>query len=297
MNFPKSVEIVEVGPRDGIQNEKNFIPTEHKVALINRLGETGLRRIEAASFVSPVHVPQMRDAGEVMQTISMRNNIQYMALVPNEKGYEIGLEKGVRAFNVVVGASDTFNQRNVRMSRSDSVARLKSIITRCKQQGQFIRYSIATAFWCPFEGRVEEGIVLQMAEEAAAAGVDEIAICDTIGRANPGQVYSLFSRVLDRSLGPKIAAHFHDTYGFAQANTIAALRAGVSVFDSAAGGLGGCPFAPGAAGNAATEDLVFMLQEMGIDTGVDVQKLLEIVDFVKTLTERKLTGRLHSVRH
>jgi hydroxymethylglutaryl-CoA lyase len=296
MNLPRKVEIIEVGPRDGIQNEANFIPTEKKVELIEALSQTGVRRIEVTSFVHPVHVPQMKDAKEVLEGIQRREVIQYIALIPNEKGYERARQSNIDAVALVIGASDSFNQKNVRMSRGESMDRLNTVIAQAKDEGVFVRYDIATSFWCPYEGVVDPSIVLDMVKQVDAFQVDEIVICDTIGRANPKQVYDLFSRVMDQSPLAKITAHFHDTYGLAQANVLAALQAGISAFDSSIGGLGGCPFAPGAAGNGSTEDLVMMLHEMGIETGINLEKLMECVEVIRPLTERPLTGHLHKVK-
>ncbi len=201
----------------------------------------------------------------------------------------------MKAINLVVGASDTFNQRNVRMTREDSMNALEDIIKKAKQENVFIRYSIATSFWCPFEGKVNEEVVLNMIREVDQLGIDEFAVCDTIGKADPKQVYDLFVRIFELKPKAKITAHFHDTYGMAQANVIAALQAGVTSFDAAVGGLGGCPFAPGAAGNLATEDLVYMLHQMGIETGIKLDQLQKAVEFIKPLTERDLTGHIHKV--
>ncbi|WP_134702265.1 hydroxymethylglutaryl-CoA lyase [Ammoniphilus sp. YIM 78166] len=296
MNLPKKVEIIEVGPRDGLQNEANFIPTEKKIELIHTLSQTGIKRIEATSFVHPVHVPQMKDAKEVLEGVQRKEDIQYIALIPNEKGYERARQSHIDAVALVVGASDSFNQKNVRMSRRESMDRLNQVIEQAKGEGVFVRYDIATSFWCPYEGEVDPSVVLEMVNQVEALQVNEIVICDTIGRANPKQVYDLFSKVMDQSPRAQITAHFHDTYGLAQANVIAALQAGVTAFDSSIGGLGGCPFAPGAAGNGSTEDLVMMLHEMGIETGINLEKLMECVELIRPLTERPLTGHLHKVK-
>lgn len=296
MQLPKKVDIIEVGPRDGLQNEANFIPTAKKIELINALNKTGIKRMEATSFVHPVYVPQMKDAKEVLEGIERKENIQYMALIPNEKGFERALQNGVNALSLVVGASDSFNLKNVKMTREESIDRFESVVENSKEQGIFLRYNIATSFWCPFEGMVDSELVLQMVRQLDSAGVDEIVICDTIGRANPAQVYELLSRIMDLSPKALLTAHFHDTFGLAQANIIAALQTGVTRFDASIGGLGGCPFAPGAAGNVATEDVVFMLHEMGIGTGIDLPKLLSCVEIVKPLTNRELTGHFHKVR-
>ncbi|MDM5196549.1 hydroxymethylglutaryl-CoA lyase [Fictibacillus enclensis] len=296
MDLPKKVEIIEVGPRDGLQNEADFIPTEKKIQLINALNKTGIKRMEATSFVHPVYVPQMKDAKEVLEGIEQDPSIQYMALIPNEKGYERAIKNGVRALSLVVGASDSFNIKNVKMTREESINKFDTVVEKAKDNGIFLRYNIATSFWCPYEGKVDSDLVMDMVTRIDRSGVDEIVICDTIGRANPAQVYGLFSRIFDE-LKPQamIAAHFHDTYGLAQANVVAALQTGVTRFDTSIGGLGGCPFAPGAAGNVATEDVVFMLHEMGIDTGINLSSLLSCVEIVKPLTSRELTGHFHKI--
>ncbi|HWL13150.1 MAG TPA: hydroxymethylglutaryl-CoA lyase [Ureibacillus sp.] len=296
MQLPKKAEIIEVGPRDGLQNEANFISTEKKIELINALSNTGIKRMEATSFVHPVYVPQMKDASEVLAGIQRNPSIQYMALIPNEKGFERATQNNVDALSLVVGASDSFNLKNVKMTRDESIKKFESVVAKSNEQDIFLRYNIATAFWCPFEGKVDSALVLDMVREIDQSGVDEIVICDTIGKANPAQVYDLLSRIRELSPNALITAHFHDTYGLAQANIIAALQSGVTRFDASIGGLGGCPFAPGAAGNVATEDVVFMLHEMGIETGIDLPSLLSCVEIVKPITNRNLTGHLHKVK-
>lgn len=296
MDLPKKVEIIEVGPRDGLQNEANFIPTEKKIELINALNKTGIKRMEATSFVHPVYVPQMKDAKEVLEGMEKDPAIQYMALIPNEKGYERAVENGVRALSLVVGASDSFNLKNVKMTREESINKFASVVEKAKERSIFLRYNIATSFWCPYEGKMDPELVLDMVRRIDRSGVDEIVICDTIGRANPAQVFDLFQRIADVQPEALITAHFHDTYGLAQANVASALQTGVTRFDTSIGGLGGCPFAPGAAGNVATEDVVFMLHEMGIETGIDLSSLLSCVELVKPLTNRELTGHFHKVK-
>ncbi|MEH7332870.1 hydroxymethylglutaryl-CoA lyase [Neobacillus drentensis] len=296
MNLPEKVEIIEVGPRDGIQNEANFIPTEKKIELINALNKTGIKRMEATSFVHPKYVPQMRDAKEVLDGIEQNPSIQYMALIPNEKGYERALESGIKALSLVVGASDSFNLKNVKMTREQSMESFEAVIEKAKANDILIRYNIATSFWCPFDGIVDSKLVLSMVERMEQLGVDEIVLCDTIGRANPKQVLNLFKEAVSLKSEAMITAHFHDTYGMAMSNVMAALQAGVTRFDASIGGLGGCPFAPGAAGNAATEDIIFMMHEMGIDTGIDMDQLLACIEIVKPFTNRNLTGHLHKVK-
>ncbi|MGG3467909.1 hydroxymethylglutaryl-CoA lyase [Neobacillus pocheonensis] len=296
MNLPEKVEIIEVGPRDGIQNESNFIPTKNKIQLINALNKTGIKRMEATSFVHPKYVPQMKDAKEVLDGIERKPSIQYMALIPNEKGYERAVESGINALSLVVGASDSFNLKNVKMTREQSMESFTTVIEKARANDIFIRYNIATSFWCPFDGEVDSKLVLEMVERIDLLGVDEIVLCDTIGRANPKQVFQLFEEANSLNTKAMITAHFHDTYGMAMSNVMAALQAGVCRFDASIGGLGGCPFAPGAAGNAATEDIVFMMHEMGIETGIDLQQLLACVELVKPFTNRDLTGHFHKIK-
>lgn len=296
MNLPEKVEIIEVGPRDGLQNESNFIPTENKIQLINELNKTGIKRMEATSFVHPKYVPQMKDAKEVLEGMERNPSVQYMALIPNEKGYNRAVESGIDALSLVVGASDSFNLKNVKMSREQSIKSFETVIEKAKANDVFIRYNIATSFWCPFEGKIDSNLVLNMVERADLLGVDEIVLCDTIGRANPKQVFDLFQASISLKTKAMLSAHFHDTYGMAMSNVMAALESGVTRFDASIGGLGGCPFAPGAAGNAATEDIVFMMHEMGIDTGIDLQQLLTCVELVKPFTNRDLTGHFHKVK-
>lgn len=295
MYLPKKVEIIEVGPRDGLQNEANFIPTEDKISLINALNKTGIKRMEATSFVHPAYVPQMKDAKEVLEGIEQASDIQYMALVPNKRGFDMAIEQGVRAVSLVVGASNSFNLKNVKMTREESIQELEKVVLKAKAEDIFIRYNIATAFWCPFEGMMDSSLVLDMAKRIDRLGVDEIVFCDTIGRANPKQVYSLLKGIMEMQPEAMITAHFHDTYGLAQANNIAALQAGVSRFDASIGGLGGCPFAPGAAGNVATEDVVFMMNELGIETGVDLESLQSCLGLIREISNRDLMSHYNKI--
>lgn len=297
MKLPKFVEIIEVGPRDGLQNEAKIIPSDRKVELINLLSKTGIKRIEATSFVSPKHVPQMADASEVYRRIDKQEDVQYMALIPNLRGYELSKQYNVKNIALFVAASETFNQRNVRMSISESMNQLSKVIEEAKENNAFVRFDISTAFCCPFEQTIPLENVLRIVKQLESLEVDEIVICDTIGRANPKQVYEVFSEILDLNTNASITAHFHDTYGMSKANTIAALEAGISAFDTSIGGLGGCPFAPGAIGNDSTEDLVFMLHEMGIETGIDLAKLLQCVELVKGMTEKELTGHINKIQN
>lgn len=271
------VEIVEVGPRDGLQNEKKIVDTEEKVKLIKALAEAGLSQIEATSFVHPKWVPQLADASELFKRISSIEGVVFSVLIPNERGFERALDAGVKEICLFLSASASHNKKNVNMSPQESLAGFKNIIREGKNKGIRVKTIIATAFACPFEGEVSLKSVLEISDKLAVFGVDEIVLADTIGHAHPKQVYSLFKNT-KKSLGNskhiKISAHFHDTRGMGLANVLAAMQAGIMKYDASIAGLGGCPYAPGASGNIATEDLVNMFHSMGIDTGVDLQKLL-----------------------
>jgi hydroxymethylglutaryl-CoA lyase len=284
MNYPKKVQIVDVGPRDGLQNIQTTVPTASKVKLINGLTQAGVRRVEATSFVHPRWVPQLGDAEHVLAQIERPPGAHFMALIPNVKGYERARDSvGVDEVALVVAASETMNRKNVNMSMAESLKQFGAIIERAKSDGITVRGSIGTAFGCPYEGTVPPARVLKVAEQLWSMGSDEVMLADTIGCANPAQVYDLLARVKDRWPDRPVAAHFHDTQHMALANALAALQTGVDIYDASVGGLGGCPFTPAGAGNAATERLVFMLQEMGIETGIDYEALLEVARFAKSL--------------
>jgi hydroxymethylglutaryl-CoA lyase len=294
MGFPEKVTIIEVGPRDGLQNEKNFVPTDKKINFIKKLKEAGLSEIEITSFVSPKWVPQMKDACTIANTFQP-DTCRNIVLVPNQKGLEKALQANCRSVALFIGVSDTFNQKNINKNTKEAVQTLLPLIQQLKQQEGFIRTCISTAFYCPYEGKINEHDVLTLCESFVEAGVDELSVADTIGMANPKDVFSLFSKLKQSFPRTLLAAHFHDTRGLAIANIYAALQAGVNRFDSSAGGLGGCPFAKGATGNVATEDLVFMLHEMGISTSINVEKLLEAVDFIAPYISRQIESKQYSL--
>lgn len=280
------VEIVEVGPRDGLQNEKKIVETEGKVKLIEALAEAGFSQIEATSFVHPKWVPQLADAGSLFKKISHIKDVTFSVLIPNEKGFERALDAGVKEICLFLSASASHNKKNVNMSPRESLEGFKNIIGEAKNKGIRVKTIIATAFACPFEGQINPKSVLDISDQLAGDGVDEIVLADTIGHAHPRQVYSLFKQIQSALNGLehiKISAHFHDTRGMGLANVLAALQAGIVKFDASIAGLGGCPYAPGASGNIATEDLVNMLHSMDIETGIDLQKLL---------TAAKLAGEI-----
>lgn len=280
MNLPKKATIIEVGPRDGLQNEKNFVPTDVKKEFILRLKQSGVNEMELTSFVSPKWVPQMQDAGEIVDAC-MTMDSRDIVLAPNKRGIERVYETGCRSVAVFVGVSDSFNQKNINKTTEEAMKGLAPLIAELKEKGYFVRACISTAFYCPYEGKILPEATLSLCKEFVSLGVDELSVADTVGRANPSEAYHLFSLLKQELPDTLLTAHFHDTRKMALANILASLEAGVDRFDTSAGGLGGCPFAPGATGNVATEDVVYMLEEMGVSTGVDLEKLALAIDVVK----------------
>jgi len=275
--LPDHVDIVEVGPRDGFQNLVDFIDTSDKVTIIESLISAGIKRMEVTSFVHPKAVPQMRDAGDVMTRIK-RGGCECFAMAPNLIGAERAIEAGTDMLNLVVSASDTHNNSNVRMTVEESLNSFVPVFELAEQTGTAVRASVATSFGCPFEGDVPLNRLLNVCARLVAMGCIELNPCDTTGMANPRQV-AVVARELTEAFGDDVAItmHFHNTRGAGPANLLAALQNGVTSFESSLGGLGGCPFAPGATGNVCTEDMVHMLHEMEIDTGIDLERLLEAV--------------------
>src|SRR6266704_1187026 len=273
--LPHSVRIVEVGPRDGPQHENALIPTAKKIQFIQMLADAGLPVVEATSFVSPRAIPQLSDASEVMANLSRRSSTSYPVLIPNLRGMERALAAGVRAIAVFTAASESFTRHNINATIAESLANFRPVIALAQQENITIRGYISTFFGCPFEGKVEPRQSLNVAQALLEMGVDELSLGDTIGVATPNQVVDVISLlVFDGAIPIKqIAVHFHDTRGTALANVLIDFQSGISIIDSSAGGLGGCPFAPGAAGNLATEDLLYMLHSMGIHTGVNLDKV------------------------
>ena len=272
----QSVLISEVGPRDGLQSVKATMPTAHKLAWITALHDAGLREIEVCSFVPAKLLPQMADAADVVRHAVALPNWTVMALVPNLKGAEAALAAGAHKLTIPVSASEAHSLANVRKSRADMVAEVRSIVAMTHERAPHVKVEVgmSTAFGCTLQGHVADDDVMWLATELAEAGVDEIGLSDTTGMANPAQVRRLFQK-LQHAIGPKMgAAHMHNTRGLGLANCLAAFDVGVTTFDSSQGGLGGCPYAPGASGNVVTEDLVFMFEAMGVDTGVDINQLM-----------------------
>jgi hydroxymethylglutaryl-CoA lyase len=268
-HLPSHVTIVEVGPRDGLQNEAAAIDTASKIALVDALAAAGHTRIEAGAFVSATWVPQMADAEAVFAGIRRRRGVRYSALVPNMAGLERAQDAGVTEIAVFAAASETFSRKNINQSIADSLAGYATVAQAARDGGMRVRGYVSTAFGCPFEGDVPPERVVDVTRALLDLGAEEVAVSDTIGIAHPGQVHRLLDALAVAAPMRSIALHFHDTRGTALVNVYAALQEGATVFDSSAGGLGGCPYAPGAAGNLATEDLLFMLDGLGISTGVD----------------------------
>lgn len=292
MKLPDRVTITEVGPRDGLQNESSPIPLKEKVELVDRLSATGLTRIEAASFVSPKAIPQMANAAEVMAGIARHPGVTYIALVPNERGALDALAAGADEISVVVSASESHNRGNVNRSVAESLEGVGGIASLCREAGVPWAGYVATSFGCPYEGVVSLERVLRVAREYRDAGAYAVALGDTIGIGNPAQVFEAVTAVTAEVDPLPVRLHFHDTYGRALANTVAAMEAGASQFDGSVGGLGGCPYAPGASGNVATEDMVAMLDKMGVETGVDLGALVSVAEFVQGVAGRRLDGKV-----
>ena len=286
-----TVKVVEVGPRDGLQNEKVTIPTEAKVEYITALADSGLKVIEAGAFVSPKWVPQMADTAEVYREIPKDPGIEFPVLVPNMKGLERAIEAGVKSIAVFTAASDTFNKRNINMTIDESFANYAPVAARARAEGMRVRGYISTAFGCPYEGDVPPEKVLEVSARLLDLGCYEVSVGDTIGVGTPMQVQGVVGMLLQVIPASKLAMHFHDTRGTALANTLAALEMGIATFDASSGGLGGCPFAPGASGNLATEDLIYMLDHMGIETGVALDRVVAASSIVGPYLDHPLPGR------
>jgi hydroxymethylglutaryl-CoA lyase len=267
------IRIVEVGPRDGLQNETAPVPTQVKVAFVDALSGAGVSEIEVSAFVSPQRIPQLADAEEVFRRISRRTGTVYSALVPNERGFDRALRAGADRVSVFTSASETFNQKNIQTSIEGSIQRFLPVLKRAGALGMQIRGYVSTAFGCAYEGPVAPASVLRVAQRLADLGVEEISLSDTVGRAHPDEVRKLLDLLLPVLPAQRLAVHFHDTYGRARDNVLASHSYGVRIFDASVGGLGGCPYAPGATGNVATETVVEALREVGEDVPVDLQAL------------------------
>ncbi len=303
-NLPKRVKVVEVGPRDGLQNEPNQVPTADKLRLIEALFDSGLPYVEVTSFVSPKWIPQLSDAGEVAEglrsirrnsatclTPSFTRSTTTSCLVPNLKGYERFKTSGIDELALFMSATESHSKKNINKTIDQAFQALQEVIDAAKPDGFRIRCYVSVVFECPYEGKTEREQVLRVTERLAGMGVDEISLGDTIGAATPKDVYDIVDHVAKHVDKKHLALHFHDTRGTALANVLAGLEAGVTIFDASIGGMGGCPYAPGAAGNLATEDLVYMLHGMGIETGINLEKLVDAGAIAQEIVGHTLPGR------
>jgi hydroxymethylglutaryl-CoA lyase len=287
----RRVTVVEVGPRDGLQNEQVNVPTTDKIAFIDLLGAANLPVIEVSAFVSPKWVPQMADAAEVFAGITRRSGTRYTALVPNLAGLDRAMNAGVREIAIFAASSETFSRKNINQSIDQSLTGYAEVCRRALANGLRVRGYLSTAFGCPYEGHVEPARVAELSDRLIQMGVFEVAVSDTIGIAHPAQVSQVVETLLARVPLEKLALHFHDTRGTALANVLEALTLGVTTFDSSAGGLGGCPYAPGAAGNLATDDLIFLLNGLGVETGVSLSGVSKASAFIGRQLDHKLPSR------
>jgi isopropylmalate/homocitrate/citramalate synthase len=296
MSMPQSVRIVEVGPRDGLQNEKQVVSTETKIEFIRRLADTGLKTIEATAFVSPKWVPQMADQAEVLRALPHGRGVSYPVLVPNLRGFEAAVAAGAREVAVFAAASETFSQRNINCSIAESLQRFAPVFAAAATADIRVRGYVSCALGCPYEGEVKPDKVADVAGALFDSGCYEISLGDTIGVGTPNRTVALIERVAERVPINNLAGHFHDTYGQGLVNIHAAFATGVRVFDASVSGLGGCPYAPGAAGNVATEDLLYMLNGMETETGVDLDRLIAAGAFICEKLGRPTQSRVARVR-
>ena len=292
MKLPRKVRIVEVGPRDGLQNEPKSVPAAVKIELVRRLVEAGLRSVEATAFVSPKWVPQMADHAEVMAGVEKRPGVAYPVLVPNMKGFEAAREAGADEIEVFGAASETFSRKNINCSIAESLERFAPVVEAARAKKMRVRGAISCAAGCPYEGEVKPRAVATLAEKLHEMGCYEISLADTIGVGTPGKIRAMIEAVAKKVPIAKLAGHYHDTYGQALANIYASLEAGVKTFDSSVAGLGGCPYAKGATGNVATEDVIYMLDSLGIETGVDLEKLFRAGQFICKALGREPASRV-----
>lgn len=294
MNLPKEINIVEVGPRDGLQNEPSFLETDKKIALIHALVECGFKEIEATSFVHPKWIPNLADAEEVVRAVRDLP-ADFYALVPNERGYDRAVQSGVDGVTFVLSATDSHSLKNLNMTTQQSVGKLAALVERAKQDGLRYRASVSTVFGCPFEGNPGLEKIVALVGDLQQIGFKRIGLCDTIGIANPLQVYSWMKKLIEQFRSIEFELHFHNTYGRGLANVVAGIQAGITSFDSSIGGLGGCPYAPGASGNISTEDVIAMATEMNIETGVHTDKLLETSRLLQRFLQKDLDSQIWKV--
>ncbi|XP_077149004.1 3-hydroxymethyl-3-methylglutaryl-CoA lyase, cytoplasmic isoform X1 [Ranitomeya variabilis] len=290
--FPKYVKIVEVGPRDGLQNEKTFVPTDVKIELINRLSEAGLPVIEVTSFVSSKWVPQMSDHTQVMQGIKIFSGVHYPVLTPNIQGFQSAIAAGAKEVSVFGAASETFSEKNINCSIEESMGRFEDVIKSAHSLQVPVRGYVSCVIGCPYEGRIDAQKVAEVSKRLYSMGCYEISLGDTIGVGTPGSIRKMLEAVMKEIPVHALAVHCHDTYGQALANILTAMQMGVSVVDCAAAGLGGCPYANGATGNVATEDVLYMLNGLGVQTGVDLYKVMEAGNFISSVLNKKTNSKV-----
>ena len=292
MTLPSHVKLVDVGPRDGLQNEKQTVPAAIKIELVHRLQEAGLKEIEVTSFVSPKWVPQMSDNAEVMAGVQRRKDVRYSVLTPNMQGFQAALLSKPDEIVVFAAASESFSQKNINCSIEDSIQRFAPVVEAARNAGVFVRGAMSCAVGCPYEGDVPAASVERLAQLMKSIGVQHIGMADTIGVGTPRKVQAAMEATLKHYDLNDVSGHFHDTFGQALANTLASLEMGVWQFDASVAGLGGCPYAKGATGNVATEDVVYMLHGMGIETGIDLDKLVDAGAFISDFLQRKSNSRV-----
>jgi hydroxymethylglutaryl-CoA lyase len=292
MAFPEQVKIVEVGPRDGLQNEKTTVSIEDKVSLIDKLADSGLKMIEAGSFVSPKWVPQMADSSEVFSSIRRKDGVTYTALTPNGKGLENAVAAGADEVSVFAAASESFSQKNINCSIEESLERFRPVCEAAHEQGLSVRGYVSCVLGCPYEGDISPYAVKNVSKALLDLGCYEISLGDTVGVGTPGKARIMIDTVLDEVPLEQLAVHFHDTYGQALSNIYAVLEQGVGVIDSSIAGLGGCPYANGASGNVATEDVLYLLDGLGIQTGISMDKLLEASHFISQVIGRPPSSKV-----
>ena len=291
MKYPSKVKLVDVGPRDGLQNEKGAVPAAVKIELVHRLQDAGLTEIEVTSFVSPKWVPQMADAAEVMAGIQRKPGVRYSVLTPNMKGFEAAALSKPDEIVVFAAASEAFSQRNINCSIAESIERFRPVVEAARANNIYVRGAISCALGCPYEGEVAPERVERVARLLKGIGVQHMGVADTIGVGTPVKVQRAMDAALKHYAINDVSGHFHDTYGQALANTLVSLEMGVWQFDTSSAGLGGCPYAKGATGNVATEDVVYLLHGMGIETGIDLDKLIDAGKFISDFLERKPNSR------
>jgi hydroxymethylglutaryl-CoA lyase len=291
--LPPDVTLYEVGPRDGLQNESRMVPTDDKVRLVDALSQTGLRAIEITSFVNPKWIPQLADGGEVSRRIARKPGVVYSALVPNRQGLDAAMTAGMKEIAVFMSASETHNRKNINKTIAQTLAAFEETVPPALAAGLRVRAYVSTVYGCPYEGAVDPAKALELCRALRALGCYQVSLGDTIGVANPRQVRDVLSRVLAEIPAPEVAVHFHDTRGTALANILVSVEMGITTVDAALGGLGGCPYAPGASGNVATEDVVYMLEGMGVRTGIDLDKLVDCARLASTVVGHEVPSKYY----